>query len=162
MDAKHRTLVCSCTPENLESPGLVLAHHPGMTARVAARGRPPHALMISWRCSPRPSMPSVTTSPTLRNFGGFMPAPTPGGVPVVMMSPGSSCRHVKPKAMHCAMVKIMVGVEPVWQRLPLTSSHIDSFCTLGTSSLVTSHGPTGPKVSCDLPLVHCPPRSVWK
>ena len=25
-----------------------------------------HAATISWRCSPRPSMPSVTTSPTLR------------------------------------------------------------------------------------------------
>jgi hypothetical protein len=33
-------------------------------------------------------MPSVTTSPALRNCGGFMPMPTPGGVPVVMMSPG--------------------------------------------------------------------------
>ena len=54
------------------------------------RSHKPHAAIISWRCSPRPSMPSVTTSPTLRNFGGFMPVPTPGGVPVVMMSPGSS------------------------------------------------------------------------
>ena len=35
-------------------------------------------------------MPRVTTSPTLRNFCGFMPMPTPGGVPVVMMSPGYS------------------------------------------------------------------------
>ena len=54
-----------------------------------------YAAMISWRCSPRPSMPSVTTSPILRNCGGFMPAPTPGGVPVVMMSPGSSVRKVE-------------------------------------------------------------------
>ena len=36
-------------------------------------------------------MPSVMTSPALRYCGvGFMPMPTPGGVPVVMTSPGSS------------------------------------------------------------------------
>ena len=64
--------------------------------------------------------------------------------------------------MHVAILKIIVDVEPVWQRLPLTSSHIDSFCTSGISSLVTSHGPSGPKVSCDLPLVQLPPRSIWK
>ena len=39
-------------------------------------------------CWPRPSMPSSTTSPSLRKTGGFMPRPTPGGVPVEMMSPG--------------------------------------------------------------------------
>ncbi len=64
--------------------------------------------------------------------------------------------------MHFAIEKIMVEVDPVWRRWPLTSSHIDSFCTSGISSLVTSHGPTGPKVSCDLPLVHWPRRSIWK
>src|SRR6185312_1491648 len=64
--------------------------------------------------------------------------------------------------MHFAMLKIMVEVDPVWRRLPLTSSHIDSFWTSGISSLVTSHGPSGPKVSCDLPLVHWPSRSIWK
>ena len=64
--------------------------------------------------------------------------------------------------MHFAMLKIMVEVDPVWRRLPLTSSHIDSFWTSGISSLVTSQGPTGPNVSCDLPLVHWPSRSIWK
>jgi hypothetical protein len=60
------------------------------------------------------------------------------------------------------MEKIMVEVDPRCRRSPLTSHHIDSFCTSGISSLVTSHGPSGPKVSCDLPLVHCPRRSIWK
>ena len=32
----------------------------------------------------------ATTSPAFRKSGGFMPRPTPGGVPVVMMSPGCS------------------------------------------------------------------------
>ena len=35
-------------------------------------------------------MPSSITSPAFRNVGGFIPMPTPGGVPVEMMSPG--CR----------------------------------------------------------------------
>ena len=40
--------------------------------------------------SPSPSMPSSTTSPGLRKTGvGFKPRPTPGGVPVLMTSPGS-------------------------------------------------------------------------
>src|SRR6516165_6762517 len=56
----------------------------------------------------------------------------------------------------------MVEVFPLWRRLPLTSSHIERFCTFGISSLVTSHGPSGPNVSCDLPLVHWPSRSIWK
>src|SRR5690242_17193743 len=64
--------------------------------------------------------------------------------------------------MHLAMEKIMVEVDPVWRRWPLTSSHIDSFCTSAISSLVASQGPSGPNVSCDLPLVHCPRRSIWK
>src|SRR5205807_2884629 len=64
---------------------LRFARNDGVAAVVIA-----YAPTISWRCSPRPSMPSVTTSPTLRKVGGFMPRPTPGGVPVVTMSPGSS------------------------------------------------------------------------
>jgi hypothetical protein len=43
-----------------------------------------------WRCSPRPLIVRVMTSPGLRNTGsGLMPKPTPGGVPVAMTSPGS-------------------------------------------------------------------------
>jgi hypothetical protein len=42
------------------------------------------------------------------------------------------------------------------------SSHILRLRTSPISSGVTSHGPTGLKVSADLPLDHCPPRSVWK
>ena len=64
--------------------------------------------------------------------------------------------------MISATVKIIVLVLPLCMRLPLTSSHIARFCTSGTSSRVTSHGPVGPKVSQDLPLVHCPVSWVWK
>ena len=57
--------------------------------------------------------------------------------------------------------KIMVLVEPVCMRSPFTSSHMPSFCTSLISSLVTSQGPSGPKVSQPLPFIHWPPRSIW-
>src|SRR4051794_39727959 len=68
-----------------------------------------YAATISCRCSPKPSMPRVTTSPTLRNCGGFMPVPTPGGVPVVTISPGISVMNCETYEMHFAIEKIMVG-----------------------------------------------------
>ena len=42
------------------------------------------------RCWPKHSIPSSTTSPAFRYCGGFIPSPTPGGVPVETTSPG--CR----------------------------------------------------------------------
>ena len=41
-------------------------------------------------CTPSFSMPTRMICPGLRYLGGFMPKPTPGGVPVVMISPGSN------------------------------------------------------------------------
>ena len=38
-------------------------------------------------------MATRTVSPGFRNWGGFIPAPTPAGVPVAMMSPGDSVTH---------------------------------------------------------------------
>ena len=46
-----------------------------------------------WRWRPRPSISSSITSPALRYCGGFITEPTPGGVPVVTMSPGSSTQN---------------------------------------------------------------------
>jgi len=54
------------------------------------------AAAIIWRWAPRLSISSSMTSPTFSHGGGFMPAATPGGVPVGMMSPGSS-------VMNCEM-----------------------------------------------------------
>src|ERR1700693_5828083 len=105
-------------------------------------------------------MPSVTTSPALRYQGfGFLTSATPGGVPVVMISPGSKVVNCEQYATICATEKIIVVVEPSWTRLPLTSSHMESFCGSPTSSAVTSHGPTGPNVGNPLPLSQVPPRS---
>ncbi len=42
-----------------------------------------------FRNRPIPSISISSTSPALRNSGGFCPIPTPDGVPVMTMSPGS-------------------------------------------------------------------------
>src|ERR1700758_591844 len=111
-------------------------------------------------CSPNPATPRRTTSPALRNCGGFMPSPTPGGVPVMITSPGSMTKNCEQYQTRCSTPKIMVRVEPFCRLSPLTVSHMSSFCGSLISSLVTSHGPSGPKVSEPLPLVHCPARSI--
>ena len=55
----------------------------------------------------------------------------------------------------------MVLVEPFCILFPFTSRYIFKFCTSDISSLVTKQGPVGPKVSHDLPLVHCPSLLIW-
>ncbi|SNS22555.1 hypothetical protein SAMN04488078_1007134 [Antarctobacter heliothermus] len=48
------------------------------------------AATVVWRCSPSPSTRTTISSPGRRKRCGFMPMPTPDGVPVAMMSPGTS------------------------------------------------------------------------
>src|SRR5216683_1340090 len=118
---------------------------------------------IFCRCLPSPAVLSSTTSPTCRNFGsGFMPSATPGGVPVMMTSPGSSTMNCEQYQTICSQSKIIVLVEPFCRVSPFTVSSMSRCCGSLTSSLVTSQGPIGPKVSQPLPLVHWPPRSIWK
>jgi hypothetical protein len=61
-------------------------------ARALAGGRIAYSLNGTTLdfCSPSPAIRSVITSPGTSHFGGFMPSATPGGVPVVTTSPGSS------------------------------------------------------------------------
>jgi hypothetical protein len=88
--------------------------------------------------------------------------PTPGGVPVVIRSPGSSVMNSLMYETSLLIGKIMVLDEPSCLRTPLTSSHMARSCGSPTSSEVTIQGPTGPKVSQPLPLSQVPPRSIWK
>ena len=44
-------------------------------------------------------MPSSTTSPAFRKMGGLKPRPTPGGVPVLITSPGQQ-RHEPAQVAH--------------------------------------------------------------
>ena len=53
-----------------------------------------HAYMFTlWDCSPKLSIDSLISSPDYKYVGGFMPIPTPDGVPVVIISPG--CKDIK-------------------------------------------------------------------
>src|SRR5215471_17003440 len=127
---------------------------------------PPRSYILNratfWVCSPSPAMLSLTTSPTFKYFGsGFMPSATPGGVPVMMTSPGSRTMNWEQYHTRWATPKTIVLVEPFWRVSPFTVSHMSRFCGWGISSLVTSQGPSGPNVSEPLPLVHCPARSIW-
>ena len=98
-----------------------------------------------------------------RTLGGFSTAPFMFGGgkkdPAKLLESAEALLAKDPTSV--AALKLMVLVWPVCMRLPLTSSHMASFCTLGTSSRVTSQGPIGPKVSQPLPLSHCGPRSSW-
>jgi hypothetical protein len=52
---------------------------------------PRYAATVRCRCSPKPAIQTRISWPGRRNTGsGFLPMPTPGGVPVEMMSPGIS------------------------------------------------------------------------
>src|SRR5438034_10631239 len=81
-------------------------------------------------------------------------------LPVMMTSPGSMTKYCEQAQTMWRQSKIMVEVLPRWRFSPLTSSHMSRFCGFLISSLVTSHGPSGPNVSQPLPLVHCPARSI--
>src|SRR6476659_754497 len=67
----------------------------GVDAHVAAQTAvekcsPCEKLITRCRDSPSPSIPNWMASPAFRNCGGFIPNPTPAGVPVLITSPGSS------------------------------------------------------------------------
>src|SRR5512146_359364 len=65
----------------LEAPGI---HRHAVSPVQRRQG------MTDWRCSPSFAIPSLMVSPAARYTGsGLRPIPTPGGVPVVMMSAGS-------------------------------------------------------------------------
>ena len=49
-----------------------------------------YASLTGFSSVPSPAISMRTTSPGLRYTGGFIPRPTPGGVPVAMRSPGIS------------------------------------------------------------------------
>ncbi len=57
--------------------------------------------------------------------------------------------------------KIWSAVVPSWRSTPLTESRTVRACGSGISSAVTSHGPSGLKVSQFFPLSQVPPRSIW-
>ena len=91
--------------------------------------------------------------------------PTPAGVPVEMMSPGSRVNTVDRYSTCSQHEKIMSSVDASWRRSPLTQVRRRRRWGSPTSSAVTIHGPIGPWVSKDFPSVHvgvrhCQSRTV--
>jgi hypothetical protein len=86
--------------------------------------------------------------------GGVRAAPTPPGVPVAMMSPGSSVITALSWLTSAATVKTMFLVLECCTVTPLTRVSISRSCGSGTSAAVTRNGPTGANVSKLLPSVH--------
>ena len=80
-----------------------------------------------------------------------------------MMSPGSSTVYWLRWWTSVVAEKIMSSVVESWRRSPLTDRRSPSPDPSPTSSVVTSQGPSGLKVSQLLPLDHWPPlTSNWK
>ena len=71
-----------------------------------------------------PSTPPVITSPRTT-------APTPAGVPVIMMSPASSRTAWDRAAMCSSTVHIISPISPVWRGSPFTDSQILPSVKLG-------------------------------
>ena len=114
---------------------------------------------------PTRSISMRTTSPATSQRGGSKPIPTPAGVPVEMMSPGSSVNTVDRYSTCSQHEKIMSSVDASWRRSPLTQVRRRRRWGSPTSSPVTIHGPVGPWVSKDFPRVHvgvrhCQSRTV--
>ena len=82
---------------------------------------------------------------------GFMPVPTPEGVPVRMTVPGRRVVEPERKAMRVGTSKIMSAVLESCMVWPLRMVRMRSALGLGISSRVTMAGPRGQKVSKVLP-----------
>ena len=85
--------------------------------------------------------------------------PTPPGVPVAITSPGSSVNAVERCSTSAKQSKISCFVLESWRSSPFTQVRRRSPCGSPTSSAVVSHGPIGPCVSNDLPIVQVGTRS---
>src|SRR3954454_20924120 len=95
--------------------------------------------------SPTPSTLTVTVSPACSG-------PTPDGVPVEMMSPGSRVITNVMYSTRKSIGNISWPVVDDWRRVPFTHP---STVRGGPFSPVATHGPTGPKVSKPLARVYC-------
>src|SRR6266702_1272772 len=93
--------------------------------------------------TPTPSTPASTTSPGHSHSWGVLPAPTPSGVPVAMMSPGSSVMPDEMSAIRTGISKIMYLVLESCFMTPFFVSQSRRSCGSGISSAVTMHGPNG-------------------
>src|SRR6516225_768816 len=119
-----------------------------------ADGHPP-AATTGFRSTPSFSISTSTTSPGLRNTGGLRNAPTPSGVPVAMMSPGSKVMLAEVNSISSGTPKIILLVWESCIVMPFTRARMARAEGSGISSRVVRWGPVGQTVSHDLPRTHC-------
>ena len=92
----------------------------------------PSRSMTGFRRRPRRSISTSTTSPARRKRGGFCAAPIPPGVPVAMMSPGSSVITALSSLTSAATVKTMLAVLDDWTVTPFRRVSMRRSCGSGT------------------------------
>lgn len=109
--ALHTTLLqmvpSSSISQRTSSPGCQGQGHTGSSCWPCPHC-PPHPAMLSFLCPPQPS-PSFPL--TFRNTGGFRKNPTPAGVPVSRMSPGTSVTNLGGET-HTREVTVMAPPGP--------------------------------------------------
>src|SRR3569623_961246 len=127
-----------------------------VSAEAVSRHGPPAVMRL--RSRPIFSTSHSTTSPGRRNSGGVRANPTPAGVPVAMMSPGSSIMPRDSTAMVSAIEKIWCRVFDDCSNTPLTQQRRSSRCGSAISPAVTIHGPIGHAPSRLLPRKYC----LWR
>src|SRR5262245_61188877 len=139
-------------------PGLFpLARFAHEQRRDDARGALAHlSSTIGLESTPIFSTSTSTSSPAFIQGGGFLACATPEGVPVAMMSPGSSVMNSDRYSIVLAVEKIMSDVLESCRVSPLTRVLIRRpEAPGGSSSEVTTQGPSGPVPSKFLPGVDC-------
>ena len=82
-----------------------------------------------------------------------MTNPTPAGVPVAMIVPGSNVNAVEMCSISSQQLLIICDVDASCRRSSSTHVRIRRSCGSVISSVVTNHGPIGPWVSQLLPIV---------
>lgn len=106
---------------------------------------------------PTPSRPTSTVSPSFSQSCGFLPIPTPWGVPVKIKSPGKRVVPWLKKAIVLATPKIISLVLLFCTSLPLTLVQIFRLWGSLITLLLTIPGPYGAQPSNPFPRPHCPP-----
>jgi len=90
-----------------------------------------------------------------KEYGGSIANPTPSGVPVAMISPGSSVMPLDKLGDDTRDRKIIALVLELCWVWPFTRNAIFKFCGSVSSTASTIHGPIGHVLSSDFPLNHC-------
>jgi hypothetical protein len=126
-------------PDWAGRPTLLLEFYGGRcTFPFGSRGHrfPQHGQTTRFR---NPPSPSISTSITSR-FQEYrrIPAPTPSGAPVAMMSPGSSVIAAEINAISTGILKIRFEVLEFCTSAPLTLMRIARACGSGTASRASS------------------------